>query len=82
MNKLAKINLMFFCLIITGCKTIQNPYVTSGNTITYQHSSDIESINKARTDANSQCLVLGYKNAIVSHTSCSAGDCITKFTCE
>jgi len=81
MNNLKTISL-FACLILTGCQTVQDPYVISGNTITYQHKSDVTAINKGKADANSQCISLGYKTAIVAHTSCSAGDCITKFTCE
>lgn len=74
--------LMLVCFVLAGCKTIQDPYVISGNTITYQHKSDIASINKASLDANKQCTSLGYKTANVSHTSCSAGDCVTKYTCD
>lgn len=81
MKNLTKTSLVA-CLILAGCQTVQDPYVISGNTITYQHKSDIAAINKASVDANSQCASLGYKAAIVAHTSCSAGDCVTKFTCE
>ena len=81
MNNLTK-TILFACLILAGCQTVQDPYVISGNTITYQHKSVIAEIEKANSDASKQCISLGYKTAIVAHTSCSAGDCITKFTCE
>lgn len=71
-------------LVLAGCQTqsIQDPYVISGNTITYQHKSDVTAINKANTDAKSQCAALQYQNVKVAHSSCSAGECVTKFICE
>lgn len=81
MNHLYKITIAA-CFALAGCQTVQDPYVISGNTITYQHKSDIAAINKAKLDAGNQCVSLGYKTAKVAHTSCSAGDCVTKFTCE
>lgn len=84
MKNLKKSSLFGCLLILAGCQNqmVQDPYVINGNTITYQHKSDISAINKANSDAKSQCLSLGYKTALVAHTSCSAGDCVTKFTCE
>ena len=72
------------CLLLAGCQTqtIQDPYVISGNTISYQHKSDPAAINKASADAKSQCAALQYQNVRTAHSSCSAGECVTKFVCE
>jgi hypothetical protein len=81
MNHINKLTIAA-CFVLAGCQTVQDPYVISGNTISYQHKSDVAAINKANADASAQCVSLGYKVAKVAHNSCSAGDCVTKFTCE
>lgn len=81
MNHLSKLTIAA-CFVLAGCQTVQDPYVISGNTISYQHKSDVAAINKANADAKAQCVALKYPNVRTAHSSCSAGECVTKFVCE
>ena len=81
MNHLSKLTIAA-CFVLAGCQTVQDPSVISGNTISYQHKSDINAINKANADAKLQCNALKYPNVRTAHSSCSAGECVTKFVCE
>ena len=67
---------------ITGCQTTKNnPVNVLGNNITFQHGKDKISIDKANSDALSQCMSLGYTKAKVSFTNCT-NECVSTFICE